>query len=85
MHLISANGLKTTGVAAIELALADHGEAVISLRGIDQFLVIDLAHHPYLPECDLGAALPQARAEVVASLVVNEPANTHLALLDALL
>ena len=46
---------------------------------------MDLAHRPYLRARELGVALPQARAEMVASRVVNEPANTHLARLDALL
>lgn len=84
MSTISANDLKTKGVAAIELALSDRDEAVVSVRGKDRFVVMDLAHYHHLRECELVAALAQARAEVVAGQAVNESAEAHLARLDAM-
>ena len=85
MSTISANDLKIKGIAAIELALSDRDEAVVSMRGKDRFVVMDLAHYHYLRECELEAALAQVQAEVAAGKAVNESAEAHLARLDALL
>ena len=45
MQRISANELKTRGVVAIERALAGTSEAVVSVRGKERFVVMDLAHY----------------------------------------
>lgn len=84
MANISANDLKTKGVAAIEAALAEQPEAVVSVRGKDRFVVMDIAHYHYLRECELEAALAEARADLTAGRVIEESAEAHLARLDKL-
>lgn len=84
MSHISANELKTKGVAAIEAILADHSEAIVSVRGKDRFVVMDIAHYHYLRECELDAALAQTRADLAAGRYVQESAEAHLARLDKL-
>ena len=54
MSHISANDLKTKGIAAIEAALVEAPEAIVSVRGKDRFVVMDIAHYHYLRECELG-------------------------------
>lgn len=85
MSHLSANDLKTGGIAAIEAALEGQPEAIISVRGKDRFVVMDLAHYHYLRECELDAALAQSRADVAADRVVVESAQAHVARLDAAL
>ena len=80
---ISANDLKTKGVSAIELALGSAPEAIISVRGKDKFVVMDMAHYHYLRECELDAALAQTRADIAAGRMVQESPEAHLARLDA--
>jgi len=84
MSHISANDLKTKGVAAIEAMLAEHSEAIVSVRGRDRFVVMDIAHYHYLRECELDAALAQTRADLTAGRYLQESAETHLARLDKL-
>ncbi len=84
MTHISANELKTKGVAAIEAVLADHAEAIVSVRGKDRFVVMDVAHYHHLRECELDAALAQTRADLDAGRFVQESAQAHLARLDKL-
>ena len=84
MTHISANELKTKGVAAIEAVLADHAEAIVSVRGKDRFVVMDVAHYHHLRECELDAALAQTRADLAAGRVVQESAQAHVARLDKL-
>lgn len=45
MSHISANDLKTKGIAAIEAALSHAPEAIVSVRGKDRFVVMDIAHY----------------------------------------
>ena len=84
MSRISANELKTRGVAAIEQALAMQPEAIVSVRGKDRFVVLELAQYQHLRECELEVALAESRADVAAGRVVRESPEAHLARLDAL-
>ena len=84
MTHISANDLKTKGIAAIEFALSTAPEAIVSVRGKDRFVVMDMAHYHYLRECELDAALAETRADLAASRVVQESPEAHLARLDTL-
>lgn len=85
MPSLTANDLKTRGVAAIEATLANQPEAVISVRGKDRFVVMEVAQYHYLRECELDAALAQSQADVAAGRYVVESAQQHMARLDALL
>ncbi|MEY4266323.1 MAG: hypothetical protein RIS90_858 [Pseudomonadota bacterium] len=84
MSHISANDLKTKGIAAIELALSTAPEAIVSVRGKDRFVVMDMAQYHYLRECELDAALAQTRADLAAGRMVQESPEAHLARLDAM-
>lgn len=84
MSHISANELKTRGIAAIEQALAEQPEAIVSVRGKDRFVVLDIAQYQRLRECELEVALSDARADVAAGRVVRESPEAHLARLDAM-
>ena len=84
MSRISANDLKTKGIAAIEAALGEAQEAIISVRGKDKFVVMDIAHYHYLRECELDAALAQTRSDLAARRFIQESPEAHLARLDTL-
>lgn len=83
MVSISANDLKTKGVAVIEAMLEQQPEAVISVRGKERFVVMDLAHYHYLRECELEAALAETQADLGAGRCVQESPAAHLARLDS--
>ncbi|PIQ25326.1 prevent-host-death protein [bacterium (Candidatus Blackallbacteria) CG17_big_fil_post_rev_8_21_14_2_50_48_46] len=78
MQHISANDLKTKGVSAIESALSQAPEAMVSVRGKDRFVVMDLAHYHYLRECELEAALIESRADLEAGRIHRESAEQHM-------
>lgn len=78
MQQITANDLKTKGIAAIEASLENQPEAIISVRGKDSFVVMDLAHYHYLRECELEAALAETRANLAAGKFVQESPEAHL-------
>ena len=84
MSHLSANELKTRGVAAIETALQEHSEAIVSVRGKDRYVVMSLAQYQHLRECELEAALVEAKVDVEAGRMVKESVEAHLARLDSL-
>lgn len=84
MPSITANDLKTRGISAIESVLEQQPEAIISVRGKDRFVVMDIAHYHYLRECELEAALAETRADLAAGRFVEESPEEHLARLDGL-
>ena len=84
MTSISANTLKTQGISAIAQALSDAPEAVVSVRGKDRFVVMDIAHYRYLRECELAAALAESQADMAEGRFVRESVEAHLARLDDL-
>jgi PHD/YefM family antitoxin component YafN of YafNO toxin-antitoxin module len=83
MSLLSANELKVKGVAAIEALLANQPEAIISVRGKERFVVMDLEHYHYLRECELETALAQSRADLAEGRFVKESPEAHIARMKA--
>lgn len=79
MSHLTANDLKTKGIAAIESALAEHTEAIVSVRGKERFVVMDIAQYHYLRECELEAALAETRADLAAGRFTESSAEAHVA------
>lgn len=85
MAHITANDLKTRGIAAIESSLAGgRSEAIVSVRGADRYVVMDLAHYQHLRECELEAALAESRDDIAAGRFVVESPAQHVGRLQAL-
>jgi hypothetical protein len=78
MSNLTANDLKTKGIAAIEDVLAKQPEAIVSVRGKERFVVMDIAQYHYLRECELEAALAETHADVKAGRYVKESAAAHV-------
>ncbi len=79
MKAITANDLKTKGVASIGAALEDQEEAIISVRGKDRYVVMNVETYNRLRVCELEAALYQAKREIEEGKGVEESVEEHLA------
>ena len=79
MSAITANELKTQGVSALERALREDQEAVISVRGKPRYVVMEIAHYDELREAELYAAWQQARTAVERGEYSAESAAEHIA------
>lgn len=84
MRHLSANDLKVKGVAAIEAALHEQPEAIVTVRGQERFVVMEIAHYHYLRECELDAALAETRADLAAGKCAKGSVEEHVARLDAM-
>jgi len=76
---ITANDLKTRGVATIHEALKDQDEVVISVRGRERYVVMDIATYNQLRVCELEAAYYQAQREHAEGQGVEESVDQHMA------
>ena len=66
MNTITANELKIKGATAVESCLSEHEEAIISVRGRDKYVVMDLEKYAKLREYELEVALLEAKADIEA-------------------
>jgi predicted transcriptional regulator len=78
MSNLTANDLKTKGIAAIEAVLEDRPEAIVSVRGKERFVVMEIAQYHYLRECELEAALAETRADIAAGRFVKDSPAAHI-------
>ena len=78
MNTITANQLKTKGISAIESNLSDDQELVITVRGRDKFVVMDMQHYNYLRECELDTALREIKADYETGRYVSESVDDHI-------
>ena len=86
MAHITANDLKTRGIAAIEASLAGgRTEAMVSVRGTERYVVMELAHYQHLRECELEAALAESREDIAAGRFMTESPAQHVARVRAMI
>lgn len=78
MNTITANELKVRGVATISEHLAGQAEAIITVHGEKKYVVMDVAHYQYLRECELEAALHEAKADLAAGDTITESVDAHI-------
>lgn len=78
MGALAANDLKTKGIKAIEEALVNQPEAVVSVRGQVKYVVMSQEHYQYLRECELEAALAESKADLAEGRFAKETVAAHL-------
>jgi prevent-host-death family protein len=78
MNTITANQLKTKGISAIERNLSDDQELVITVRGREKFVVMDMQHYNHLRECELDAALREIKADYETGRYVSDSVYNHI-------
>ena len=78
MNIITANDLKTKGVVTIGEHLANNHEAMITVRGKNRFVVMDIEHYNYLRECELESALLEAKNDIETGEYIVESVDKHI-------
>ena len=78
MNTVTANELKTKGISAVESRLKVDEEVIISVRGKDRYVVMDLDKYARLREYELTIALQEAKADVEAGRIITESVAEHV-------
>ena len=84
MKYVTANELKRNGISVVNEAIAEYGEAGISVRGKREFVVLDNETYEHLRECEILAAAAEVREEIKAGRY-HTNTEKHLADLKAYL
>ena len=78
MNILTANELKTRGISAVESHLKEDEEVIISVRGKDRYVVMDIQKYTRLREYELAGALHEAKADVEAGRYTTESIAEHM-------
>ncbi|MCX5806085.1 MAG: hypothetical protein NT010_08470 [Proteobacteria bacterium] len=76
--VITANELKTKGVIALDKATGSGEEAIISVRGKNRFVVLPIEQYNHLRECELEAALREAKDDLAKGKFKKETVEKHI-------
>ncbi|MEW5694113.1 MAG: prevent-host-death protein [Candidatus Hydrogenedentota bacterium] len=77
-NLIAANELKTKGVSLLSKVTSDGTEALITVRGKTEFVVLPIKTYNYLRECELEVALLESKNDISKGRFVVESVKQHI-------
>ena len=78
MNAVTANELKTRGISAVEDLLETEDQVIISVRGVNKYVVMGLEMYARIRESELDMAIKEARADYEAGRVTSESVDDHL-------
>ncbi len=76
--VVAANDLKIKGVKIFENLLQSFDEVLVSVRGKNKYVVVDIDRYEQLRELELEHALREVRAEIAAGKGRTMTAQEHL-------
>ena len=76
--MISANDLKTRGVACFEESLTEKTEDIITVRGKERYVVMKIEQYHYLREIELEAALLEAQRDMAEDKFNKDSVDEHV-------
>lgn len=77
-NTIPANELKKHGVKVIEASTEGDHEAVITMHGKTRYVVMPVETYNHLRECELQAALANAKKALTDGTYIEESVEDHL-------
>ncbi len=78
MVTITANQLKTKGVTALQSTIDENRIAAITVRGERRYIVMDLETYNHLRECELEAAIVEAKRELEQGDIFDDSIDEHI-------
>lgn len=77
-YIITANELKTKGVTILNNETSDGSEVIITVRGKNKYVVLPIDKYNYLRECELEAALLEAKKDMKGGKFLKESVEKHI-------
>lgn len=77
-QIITANELKTKGVSVLNEETSDGNEVIVTVRGKNKYVVVPIEKYNYLRECELEAALLEAKKDIKEGKFVKESVEKHV-------
>ena len=77
-QIITANDLKTKGVSILDEETSDGTEVIVTVRGKNKYVVLPIEKYNYLRECELEAALLEAKRDIKEGRFIKESVEKHV-------
>lgn len=77
-QIITANDLKTKGVTILDQETSYNNEVIVTVRGKNKYVVIPIEKYNYLRECELEAALLEAKNDIKEGKFIKESVEKHI-------
>lgn len=76
--IISANDLKTKGISVLEGVFEKLDEVLISVRGKNKYVVVDIERYEYLRECEIEQAYRDVKEDIGNKNSTVQTAKEHM-------
>ncbi len=77
-QIITANDLKTKGITILDKETEDGIEVIVTVRGKNKYVVLPIEKYNHLRECELEAALLEAKRDVKEGKFTRESVDKHI-------
>ena len=77
-NTITANELKTKGVSLINKVTSEGAEALITVRGKTEYVILPIKTYNHLRECELEVALLESRHDIKKGKYIEESVEKHI-------
>ena len=78
VKILTANELKQKGAKALRMATSDNNEAIITVRGKSEYVVLPISLYNRLRENELEIALIESRKDVEDGKFIEESVEEHI-------
>lgn len=75
---ITANDLKVKGISAIDELVNDNYGVVITVRGIEKYVILPIEEYNQLREFELEAAIQESRKEIAEGKYFTGSIEEHM-------
>ncbi len=77
-NIVTANDLKVKGVSIIDKIISKTGEAIISVRGNNKYVVLSMDEYNKLREYELESAIKESKEDISAGRFFDESIEEHI-------
>ncbi len=75
---ITANDLKIKGISVIDELITDNNGVVITVRGIEKYVILPMEEYNQLREFELDAAIQESKNELANGKYFSDSIEEHL-------
>jgi prevent-host-death family protein len=75
---ITANDLKVKGISAIDELVSDNNGVVITVRGIEKYVILPIEEYNQLREFELEAAIQESKKDIDEGRYYSGSIEEHL-------
>lgn len=75
---ISANDLKVKGVTLIDSIVNENQSAIITVRGVEKYVVLRIDDYNKIRELELDLAIQESKADIAAGRIHTDGIEEHM-------